>query len=138
MSQRRIFLDTVSIQAIYNSRDQYHVRAIALLPEIEKAEAWVTEAVLIEVGNGLSAVNRQGAVEFIRLCYETPNIHVVKFETELMDRALRLYGDRADKTWGLIDCISFVAMREQNIIEAATADNHFVQAGYQALLLSAS
>ncbi|MEL6489602.1 MAG: PIN domain-containing protein [Cyanobacteria bacterium J06634_6] len=135
MSQRRLFLDTVFIQAIYSSRDQYHEKAIALLPEVEKAEAWVTEAVLIEVGNGLSAVNRQGAVEFIRRCYQTPNIQVVSFDTALLSKALQLYSDRDDKTWGLIDCMSFVVMREQALTEAVTADEHFIQAGYQALLL---
>ncbi|WP_263975588.1 type II toxin-antitoxin system VapC family toxin [Leptolyngbya sp. 7M] len=98
-------------------------------------EVWVTEAILIEVGNGLSAVNRAGAVEFIQSCYQTPNIHVVPVNTALLERALRLYGTRADKTWGLTDCISFVVMQEQNLTEAVTADEHFVQAGYRALLL---
>lgn len=136
MSQRRLFLDTVFIQAIYSVRDQYHQKAMALLREIEESEAWVTEAVLIEVGNGLSVVNRQGAVEFIQQCYETPNIRVVGLDTELLSKALQLYKNRPDKTWGLVDCISFVVMREQKITEAATADEHFVQAGYRALLLS--
>lgn len=134
MSKRLLFLDTVFIQAIYNARDQYHQAAMDLLPEVEKAKAWVTEAVLVEVGNGLSAVNRQGAVEFIRLCYQTPNIHIARFDTALLNKALNLYENRGDKTWGLIDCMSFVVMKEQNIAEAATADEHFVQAGYRALL----
>lgn len=69
MSQRRLFLDTVFIQALYNSRDQYHQRALAFLPQVEASlEVWITEAILIEVGNGLSAVNRQGASEFIQMC----------------------------------------------------------------------
>lgn len=32
MSQGRLFLDTVFVQALYNSRDQYHDAALALLP----------------------------------------------------------------------------------------------------------
>jgi predicted nucleic acid-binding protein len=48
---------------------------------------------------------------------------------------LQLYAARIDKNWGLTDCISFVVMQDQNLVEAATADLHFVQAGYQALLL---
>ena len=133
--QRRLFLDTVFIQATYNTRDQYHQAAMALLPEVETSAAWVTEAVLMEVGNGLSAVNRQGAVDFIRLCYQTPNIHVVSFDTALLDESLQLYSNRDDKTWGLIDCMSFVVMQKRNITEAVTADEHFIQAGYRALLL---
>lgn len=136
MNKVCLFLDTVFIQALYNSRDQYHAKALALLPKVEAAtEVWITEAILIEVGNGLSAVNRAGAVEFIQSCYQTSNIHVVRVNTALLERALRLYGTRADKTWGLTDCISFVVMQDQNLTEAVTADEHFVQAGYRALLL---
>ncbi len=35
---------------------------------------------------------------------------------------------------GLVDCISFVVMRERNIEAALTADEHFIQAGFRALL----
>lgn len=92
MSKERLFLDTVFIQALYNSRDQYHAKALALLPQVEAAaEVWTTEAILIEVGNALSAVNRQGAVEFIQLCSQTPNIHLVSVNTALFSRALQLY-----------------------------------------------
>jgi hypothetical protein len=136
MSLTRLFLDTVFVQALYNARDQYHDAALALLPQIEAATAvWITEATLVEVGNGLSAVNRQGAIEFIQLCYQTSNIHVVSVDSILLNRALQLYAARIDKNWGLTDCISFVVMQDQNLVEAATADLHFVQAGYQALLL---
>jgi hypothetical protein len=39
------------------------------------------------------------------------------------------------QTWGLIDCISFVVMSEQSLTDAVTANIHFVQAGFRALLL---
>lgn len=50
-------------------------------------------------------------------------------------QALDLYEDRPDKRWGLTDCISFVVMRENELFEALTADRHFEQAGFVALLL---
>ena len=136
MTGDRIFLDTVFIQALLNGRDQYHIRARALLPRVRNAaEVWVTEAVLIEVGNALSAFNRPAAIQFIQQCYQTQNMRVVSVDTQLLTRALQLYQSRPDKTWGLTDCISFVVMQEQNLIIAATADQHFSQAGYRALLL---
>ena len=56
MNQERLFLDTVFIQALLNKNYQYHTQAKALLPRVKNAvEVWVTEAVLIEVGNALSA-----------------------------------------------------------------------------------
>lgn len=49
-------------------------------------------------------------------------------------RAIELYSTRSDKEWDLIDCISFVVMQDHGITEALAADQHFVQAGFRALL----
>jgi predicted nucleic acid-binding protein len=136
MIPQRLLLDTVFIQSLFNTTDQYHTRSmewVSLLPAVR--EAWVTEAVLIEVGNALSAVNRAAAVHSIHDAYRTPNVRVVSVDTPLLSRALELYRKRPDKDWGLTDCISFVVMPEQGITEALTADHHFVQAGFNALLL---
>ncbi|OQW92134.1 MAG: nucleic acid-binding protein [Thiotrichaceae bacterium IS1] len=136
MMGERWLLDTVFIQALLNHRDQYHAKAKVWLPRLRMAtEVWVTEAVLVEVGNALSAINRTAAVQFIQQCYTTPNIRVVTIDTPLLTRALNLYQTRSDKSWGLTDCISFVVMEEHGLTEAVTADRHFVQAGYRALLL---
>ncbi len=136
MSGKRLLLDTVFIQALLNQRDHYHGQAVKLFPQVRAAaEVWVTEAVLLEVGNALSSVNRQAAVEFIQLCYRTANMRVVGLDSTLLQRALQLYQARHDKTWGLTDCISFVVMADQGLQDAVTADAHFVQAGYRALLL---
>jgi uncharacterized protein len=135
MSDARLFIDTVFIQALLNKRDQYHPQAKAFLPRVRAAkEVWVTEAVLVEVGNALAAVNRPAAVQFIQQCYSTANLQVVPVDTPLLTRALQLYHERPDKTWGLTDCISFVVMWEQGLTDAVTADVHFVQAGFRALL----
>ena len=48
--------------------------------------------------------------------------------------ATHLFAERPDKDWSLTDCISFVVMQEQGICEALTADHHFEQAGFVALL----
>jgi len=45
-----------------------------------------------------------------------------------------LYQGRPDKEWGLVDCVTFVVMKKRGITEALTADEHFEQAGFQALL----
>jgi len=136
MTGDRLFLDTAFIQALLNPRDNYHNQAKQLFPRIRTAsEVWITEAIFAEVGNALSAFNRNGAVQFIQQCYRTDNIKVVSINTELLTQALALYKSRLDKTWGLTDCISFVVMQQQNLTDAVTADRHFVQAGFHALML---
>lgn len=47
---------------------------------------------------------------------------------------LALYADRKDKSWGLVDCVSFVVMGNVRIRDAFTADQHFSQAGFNCLL----
>jgi predicted nucleic acid-binding protein len=39
-----------------------------------------------------------------------------------------------DKEWSLTDCLSFVVMQQRGLTEALTPDEHFVQAGFKALL----
>ena len=136
MSNERLFLDTAFIQALLNPRDDYHNQAKQLFPRIRAAsEVWITEAIFAEVGNALSAFNRNGAVQFIQQCYRTDNIKIVSVDTNLLMQALALYQSRSDKTWGLTDCISFVVMQQQNLTDAVTGDRHFVQAGFRALML---
>jgi predicted nucleic acid-binding protein len=55
---------------------------------------------------------------------------------DLCGRAVDLYANRRDKEWGLTDCCSFIAMQDAGITQALSADRHFVQAGFEALLLA--
>lgn len=136
MTQEKLFLDTAFIQALLNPRDEHHAKAKSLFPWVRTAsKVLTTEAVLVEVGNALSALNRQGAAKFINQCYSTQNIKVVSVNTGLLTRALDLYQKRLDKSWGLTDCISFVVMNDNDIVSALTTDRHFTQAGFRTLMM---
>lgn len=135
MSSERFLLDTVYIQAILNRADQHHLRATTLQSRIKDArEVWVTEAVLLEVGAALSAINRVAAARFFRSLYVTSNVRVVPIDAKLFQRGLQLYEARPDKNWSLTDCLSFIVMQDQQLVDAISADEHFVQAGYRALM----
>jgi predicted nucleic acid-binding protein len=104
----------------------------------EAREIWTTEAVIIEIGNALAAGLRAEAVRFFEAIPRTSNLKVVPVTSALLESAINLYRDRPDKDWGLTDCISFEVMRENSLAEALTADRHFIQAGFRALLLEES
>jgi predicted nucleic acid-binding protein len=53
----------------------------------------------------------------------------------LFKKALDLYVKYIDKDWGMTDCVSFVLMRENELKVAFTADKHFIQAGFDIVLL---
>ena len=91
MSNERLLLDTAFIKALLNRNDQYHAIAQKLFPRVQAAtEVWITEAVLLEVGNALGAINREAAVIVIRQCYTATNMKVVRLDTMLLMDALDL------------------------------------------------
>ncbi len=59
---------------------------------------------------------------------------MVSVDRPLFLRALERYRNRPDKTWGLVDCISFVVMEDRKIEAALAYDLDFEQAGFKALM----
>jgi len=132
----RVFLDTFFVIALLNKRDAYHDSAKSWLPVLQSVkEIWTTEVVLIEICDGLSSLNRIAAASFIHQLKRTSNINIAPASTSLINHGLTMYEERGDKVWGLTDCISFVVMNDNHLTEALTADEHFSQAGFKALLL---
>ncbi len=131
----KTFVDTLFVVGFTNERDQYHDEAVKLAAEYNGKPLLVTDAVLLEIGNSLSRRFRKQAVETIESFMKSREIEIVRLDETLFDKAFQLYKNHADKSWGLVDCISFVVMKEQNITDALTCDKHFVQAGFRALML---
>ena len=136
-SMASVFLDTAFTIALVNKRDVHHEKAGVLLKEIEQERTSVvtTQAVLIEIGNALATPVLRGiAAEYIDRLERDPSVEVVPLSDDLLRHALVLYKERPDKAWGLTDCISFVVMQDRGMTDALTADRHFEQAGFTALL----
>ncbi len=134
---RKIFVDTGYVLALFNTSDEFHTQAKELKELTSQPNTVITtEAILLEIGNALSKQNlRKRCSAFIKGFYETGNIEVVPITTILIREGLELFDKREDKEWGLVDCISFVVMKKYGVKYALAADDHFVQAGFGALLL---
>lgn len=95
-----------------------------------------TSAVTFELASALSRNPfRPLAVGFIDQLHNDPAVALIVPDERLIEAGYELFVRHAEKSWTLVDCISFVVMRERGITEALTADRHFVQAGFRALLL---
>ncbi len=129
-----LFVDTVYWLALINPGDTWHGAAKRWATKI--AESLVTtDAVLTEVADALCRADRRHwAVKAIRNIKSDPEIRTVPGSAELFSRGFDLYAQRRDKDWSLTDCISFVVMNELNMDRSLTADGHFIQAGFRALL----
>jgi uncharacterized protein len=130
----KIFVDTWFFVALINKRDQYHQKALELSEEYENYPLITTDAVFLEVGNALSSNYKNQAVELMEYFLESDDVKVIRLSPDLFDEALSLYKKHQDKSWGLVDCISFVVMRQNKVNQALTFDKHFIQAGFQALM----
>jgi predicted nucleic acid-binding protein len=132
-----IFLDTSYALALVSEDDTNHATAVELSIKLESAQMRLitTWAVLLEIGNALSKRKERGrAITLIATILSDPQVQVVSLTDDLLLNAFELYKLRSDKDWGLIDCLSFVVMQRYGIKSALTADHHFVQAGFSALL----
>jgi predicted nucleic acid-binding protein len=129
-----VFADTGFFLALINPRDQYH-RAAAELNSRLSVPMVTTAWVLLEFANAISSSRGRQRFQhvLVRLRSE-PDATVIAPEADLFDRGCQLYIARADKEWSLTDCISFVVMEREALTDALTADRHFEQAGFHALL----
>jgi predicted nucleic acid-binding protein len=134
----RIFIDTLFVIALINRRDQYHQQALDLAAQFEGHPLLVTDAVLLEIENALARSYKQEAVAIIEQFFAAEEVEVVHLTPHLFTQGFTLYKSHHDKAWGLVDCISFIVMREAGVTQALTFDQHFVQAGFQALMRETS
>ena len=70
----RIFIDTLFVIALINPRDQYHARAIELACKYETHPFLVTDAVLLEIGNGLARNFKQEAIQIIESFFNSEEV----------------------------------------------------------------
>lgn len=131
---REIFVDTLFVVAFLNERDKYYAKAIELTDVFENQPLVTTEAVLLEIGNAFSRNGKASGIMMIEHFIESPEVEIVRLTPRLWAESFQLYRTYLDKEWGLVDCISFAAMRERGITSALTFDQHFVQAGFTALM----
>jgi uncharacterized protein len=132
-----VFADTSFYVALFNPGDVHHDKAVRLARDTRRAVV-VTEYVLLELANALArASSRKLFVDLLPKLRTDPNVKVMPVSAESFQLGFALYADRPDKDWSLTDCISFVVMDAEGITEALTADHHFEQAGFVALMLKA-
>ena len=133
-----VFLDTAYVYALVNTRDAWHQTAVRWQQRLARdgTRLITTEFILIEIADGLANVRfRREAQRIIATLRASPLVEVIPASSQLFGAAFNLYGNRADKEWGLTDCASFVTMTERELHSPLTADHHFQQAGFRALLL---
>jgi predicted nucleic acid-binding protein len=131
---KAVFADTFYYIALLDANDLAHETAVAATREL-KSPTVTTAWVLLELANTLSASRHRGIfARFLDRMRANSNVIIYEAEREIFDLGVDLYRNREDKEWSLTDCISFVVMTREEIVEALTGDHHFQQAGFSILL----
>jgi predicted nucleic acid-binding protein len=137
MAEKSIFLDSNGWVALLNACDHLHPEASARWSQLGRLRFGVvfTDWVMAETGNSLARTQaRRLFVESVKKFGCNPQFRLIEISPALRQRAVELYAERFDKTWGLVDCASFVVMQVEGITDAFTTDRHFEQAGFKCLL----
>ncbi len=133
--RRIIFLDSGYLIALIRKRDMCHAAALEA-SELYTGPFLTTDLILVELANSLSKPPyRKTVVTVIEKIQADNDTTVVPFASEGMSKAFSLFKRRGDKTWGIVDCFSFVVMKEKRIKQVLTFDDHFRQAGFDTPLL---
>jgi len=130
----RLFVDTSFVLALINECDQYHEQAQSLSLKFDQSFLITTVAVLLEIGNALAKDFRKEANAVISVLRTSKRVEVVGLDERLLEKALDIYEKYDDKTWGLVDCISFIVMGERGTTNVLTFDKDFTEAGFSVLM----
>jgi predicted nucleic acid-binding protein len=132
---KALFADTSFCVALLSPDDAHHSKAKEIA--VNHLRLFITtEYVFVKAANFF----RHGiARNVIQIMIANPiaseDVAIVTASTTLFTEGLTLFKSRLDKTWPLTDCISFEVMKRQGFTEALTADHHFRQDGFKAILL---
>ncbi|MGB0679696.1 MAG: type II toxin-antitoxin system VapC family toxin [Polyangiales bacterium] len=134
MEPRHVFIDTSAFYAALDGDDRFHPRAMSGWQQLQQ-EAWqlhtsnyvlVESVALLQRRIGLDAVRAlsDGFVPLMTLHAIDPQDHQAALQALLTADRRKL---------SLVDCTSFITMRQHAIHVAFTFDKHFTEQGFQPL-----
>ena len=134
---RLVFADTLYWGAALHPHDQYRPHVIRAREALGEVRLVTTDEVLTELLDGLAQRGthlREAAGQAVRRILDDRRVAVHPQSRQSFLAGLRLYEQRKDKGYSLVDCISMTTMRRQGILEVLTSDHHFIQEGFKVLL----
>ena len=134
MPPQLYFVDTWFLIARFSRFDESHAEATAIDRRLPRASFVTHDAVFMEFLafiSGWGGVHRAGAEVTVREALR--RWIVFPSDRALFMQGLDLYGERLDKAYSLVDCMSMMLMKAQGITHVLTNDHHFAQEGFTLL-----
>lgn len=126
-----VFADTSALLALLNADDQHHSRAKRAFAAIRARRALLvsTSYVLVETYALVGRRLGREAVKSFRADM-APLLDVIWVDAATHDAGLDLLADRRTRMLSLVDAVSFVTMRRQQIAQAFAFDRDFGDEGF--------
>lgn len=137
-TRNEVFVDTSGFYSLLCRTDDKHKKAVSLLAQASQyGGRFVTsDYVLDETATLLKA---RGHGRLVDLFFERVNtsqaLRIEWMDPERFELTRRFFSKHHDKKWSFTDCSSFCLMRQLRLRDALTKDEHFRQAGFNAILL---
>ncbi len=129
-----MLLDTSGLLALLDVREPRHHQA---RDEYARRTRRFTHgfvlAELIALANA-RGLPSEPIVQFLMSLLVNPDIITIWPDESLTSRALALLQARRGRGYSLCDAVSFIIMRDQNLVTALSTDQHFAEEGFQTML----
>jgi uncharacterized protein len=135
----RLFIDTSGWASLFIPTESFHLQATQCFAQAQqqRQKLATTNYVVTELVALLGSrqrAPRTSLFQYIDSIKTASFVEVIHIDAETDAIAWELCKSRPDKAWSLVDCTSFVVMKQRSIQEALTTDQHFEQAGFVRLL----
>ena len=131
-----VFVDTSAWVGLFVEKDQHHADAVKAFEALEEdaPDLVTTDYVIAETVTRIrrQASHRSAAGVWDRL-EGGESARIVEVDATHRRAARRFFGKYDQLELSLVDCVSFVVMKELGIEEAFTFDEDFRKAGYVTL-----
>jgi uncharacterized protein len=131
----RVFADTGFWFALANKADNLHQVAKQLHEQHKASTIITTDECLVEfLCQMREPRHKKVALALLKIIRSTKQVIVKEQSRASFELGLAEYERYHDKSFSLVDCISFNIMRDENIHEALAHDDDFRQAGFSPLM----
>ena len=137
MAELDVFMDTAGFLALWDAADEHHARALRLQGElVRKGRRFLTTDYVIDetVTLLLMRHSHAAAADFLQTVTASESLQLHWVTADRFHAAAAFFARHDDKEWSFTNCVSFGVMHELNLRDCFTTDQHFRQAGFNALL----
>ena len=126
-----IFLDTSAIYALTDERDKSYKKAKELFElALSQEQQFLLHSYILVEASALIQ-RRLGLEQTKKFLKEAVRFHTIWVNAPLHRAGEDYFHKHATRKLSLVDCVSFVVMRQENITHAFAFDDDFEKAGFR-------